>query len=66
MLEDAKNILADALSTKVDTSLPILVQLAKVVQKFNEDMNGKEKLLERAEIKFENKVLELVAHNIAI
>ena len=31
VLEDAKNILADALSTKVDPSQPILSQLEEVV-----------------------------------
>ena len=45
IIEDVKNILVEALNTKVDTSQPILNQLAKVVQKFNEDLNGQEKLL---------------------
>ena len=31
VLEDAKNIVADALSTKVDTSQPILALLVEVV-----------------------------------
>ena len=37
-----------------------------MVQKFDEDLNGQEKFLQRIEKKFENKVLELVAQNIAI
>ena len=45
MIEDAKNILAEALNTKVDTSQPILFQLVEAVQKFNEDLDGQEKLL---------------------
>ena len=45
VLEDAKNILAEALGTEVDTSQPILTQLVEVIQKFNEDLNGQEKLL---------------------
>ena len=66
VLEDVKNILIDALSTEVDSTQPILVQLAEVVHKFNEDLNGQEKLLQRAERKFENKVLEQVAQKIGI
>ena len=61
MFEDAKNILAYALSIEVDTSQPILAQLAEVVHKFNEDLNGQEELLQRVEKKFENEVLEIVA-----
>ena len=38
------NILAEALSIEVDTSQPILYQLAEVVQKYNEDLDGQEKL----------------------
>lgn len=66
VLEDAKSILGDALHTEVDTTKPILVQLAKFIQKFNEDLNGKEKLLQKEKNKFENKLLELVALKIAI
>ena len=62
MLEDAKNILADALSIEVNSTQTILVQLEKFVHKFNKDLNGKEKFLQREEKKFENKVLELVAY----
>ena len=61
ILEDAKNILSEAIGTKIDTSQPILFQLADAIQKFNEDMDGQEKLLQKAEKKFENKVLEQIA-----
>ena len=40
MLEDANNILVEALSIEVDTSQPILIKLAEVVEFFNEDLNG--------------------------
>ena len=43
-----------------------MFQLADAVQKFNEYMDGQEKLLQRAEKKFENKVLEQIAQKIAI
>lgn len=43
-----------------------MIQIAKVIKKFNEDLNGEEKLLKRDEKKFENKVLELIAQKIAI
>ena len=66
MLEDAKNIIIEALSMEVDTSQPILAQLAEVVHKFNEYLNGWEKLLHSDEKKFENKVLELIAQKISI
>lgn len=64
IIEDEKNILVEALNIEVDTSQPILIQLAKVVHKFNEDVNGQDKLLQRAEKKFENKVLEHIAQKI--
>ena len=38
----------------------------EILNKFNEDTDGQEKLLQRAKRKFENKVLELVAQKIAI
>lgn len=40
IIEDAKNIPAEALSIEVDTSQPILYQLVEVVQKYNEDLDG--------------------------
>ena len=43
-----------------------LDQLVEFVHKYNEDTNGKEKILQRTKRKFENEVLELVAHKIAI
>ena len=66
VLEDVKNILVDALSIEIDSTKPILDQLEKVVQKFNEDLNGQYKLPQRAKRKIENKVLEQVAQKIAI
>ena len=45
ILEDAKNILSQAPGTEIDSYQPILFQLEDVVQKFNEDMDGQEKLL---------------------
>ena len=61
ILEDAKNILSQAISANIDTSQSILFQLANAIQKFNENMDGQEKLLQRAQKKFENKVLEKIA-----
>ena len=66
IIEDAKNILAEAIGIEVDSSQPILYQLAEVVQKFNEDTDGQDKLLEKAEKKFDNKVLEHIAQQIVI
>ena len=66
VLEDVKNILVDALSIEVDNTQPILDQLAKVIHKFNKDLNGHDKLLQRVERKFENKLLEEVMQKIAI
>ena len=56
----------DTLSIEFESTKPILDQLAKVVQKFNEDLNGQENFLQRAQRKFENKVLEQVVQKIAI
>ena len=42
LVEYAKNILVDTLDTKVNTSQLILAQLEKVVQKFNEYLNGQD------------------------
>ena len=40
IIEDAKNILAEALGIEVDSSEPILYQLVEVVQNYNEDLDG--------------------------
>ena len=66
IIEDAKNILAEAIGIEVDSSQPILYQLEKVVHKFNEYLDGQDKLLQKEEKKFENKVLEHIAQQIAI
>ena len=66
IIDDAKNILSKAIGIEVDTSQPILFQLEEVVQKFNEDTSGQDKLIEEEENKFDNKVLEHIAKKIAI
>ena len=40
IIDDAKNILSEAIGIEVYSSEPILLQLAEVVQKFNEDSSG--------------------------
>ncbi|GLJ46016.1 hypothetical protein SUGI_0969140 [Cryptomeria japonica] len=66
IINGAKTILTDALGIKVDPSQHILLQLEEAVNRFNEDSSGKEKLIERTEKKFDNKVLEHIAQQIAI
>jgi hypothetical protein len=61
VLEDIKGIFYDALNIEVDEKQPILDKLVDIVHKYNEELNGQEKLLQRVERKFENKVLEKVA-----
>ena len=50
----------------MDSTQHILVQLEESIQKFNEDSSGQEKLIEKVERKFDNKVLEHIAQHIAI
>ena len=45
----------------MDSTQHILLQLEEAVQKFNEDSSGHEKLIEKDEKKFDNKVLEHIA-----
>ena len=66
IIDDANNILSKAIGIEVDYSQPILLQLAEAVQNFNDDSSGQEKLIERVEKKFDNKVLEHIAQQIAI
>ncbi|GLJ26697.1 hypothetical protein SUGI_0519650 [Cryptomeria japonica] len=66
IINGAKTILTDALGIKVDPSQHILLQLEEAVNRFNEDSSGEEKLIERTEKKFDNKVLEHIAQQIAI
>ena len=61
IIEDAKNILAEAIGIEVDSSQPILYQLAEAVQKFNQDFDGQDKLLQKVEKKFENNLLDNIA-----
>ena len=66
IIDDAKNILTEAIGVEVDTSLHILLKLEEAFSKFNEDTNGQENLIEKVENKFDNKVLEHIAQQIAI
>ncbi|GLJ23271.1 hypothetical protein SUGI_0440210 [Cryptomeria japonica] len=66
IINGAKTILTDALGIKVDPSQHILLQLEEAVNRFNEDSSGEEKLIEITENKFDNKVLEHIAQQIAI
>ena len=66
IIEIAQNIIAEAIGVEVDSTQHILLQLEEVVPKFNEDSSGQEKLIEKAEKKFDNKVLEHIALQIAI
>ena len=50
----------------MDSTQHILLQLEEAVQRFNEDSSGQEKLIEKAEKKFDDKVLEHIAQQIAI
>ena len=50
----------------MDSTQHILLQLEEAVQKFNEDSSGQEKLIEKAEKKFDNKLLEHISQQIAI
>lgn len=66
IIEDAKNILVEALSIEVDTSQPILYQLVEAAHKYNEYLDGQDKLLQKAKKMFENKVLKFIAQQITI
>ena len=48
IIENAKNIIIDATGVEVDSTQHILIQLEEVVQKYNEDSFGQEKLIEKA------------------
>ena len=45
IIESAKNIIAEAIGVEVDSTQHILIQLEEVVQKYNEDSSGQEKLI---------------------
>ena len=66
IIEDAINILTEATRIEVDSSQPILNQLEEAIQKFNEDTDGQDKLVEKTENKLSNKVLEHIAQQISI
>ncbi|GLJ36483.1 hypothetical protein SUGI_0732800 [Cryptomeria japonica] len=59
IINGAKTILTDALGIKVDPSQHILLQLKEAVNRFNEDSSGEEKLIERTEKKFDNKLCDV-------
>ena len=61
VLEDIKGIFIDDLSIEVNEKSPIIEQLVEIVHKLNEDVDGQDKLVEKGERKFENKVIENVA-----
>ena len=50
----------------MDSTQHILLQLEEAIEKFNEDSFGKDKLIEKAKRKFDDKVLEQIAQQIAI
>ena len=66
IIGNARDIIAEAIGVEVDSTQHILLQLEEAVQKFNDDSFGKEKLIEKAEKKFDNKVLGHIAQHIAI
>ena len=55
----------EAIGVKIGSSQHILLQLEEAVNKFKEDFSGQDKLIEKVEKKFDNKVLEHVAQKIA-
>ena len=54
------------MGVEVDSTQHILIQLEEEVQKFNKDSSRKDKLIEKAKRKFDDKVLEYIAPQIAI
>ena len=66
IIEDAKNIITEAIGVEVDSTQHILLQLEEAVHKFNEDSFGQDKLIEKAKKKFDDKVLEHISQQIAI
>lgn len=66
VLEDIKDIFLDIMQFEVNNKAPIIEKLVDIVHKFNKDIDAQEKLLQRAERKFENKVLENVEKKIVI
>ena len=50
----------------MDYTQHILIQLEEAIQKYNEDSSRQDKLIEKTERKFGNKVLEHIAQQIAI
>ena len=66
VLEDIKDIFLDVMQIEINNKTPIIKKLVDIVHKFNKDIDGEVKLLQRVERKFENKILENVAKKIAI
>ena len=50
----------------MDSTQHILIQLDEAIQKYIEDSSGQEKIIEKVERKFDNKVLEHIAQQITI
>lgn len=66
MLFDIKGIFIEALDIEINENQPIMDQLVDIVHKYNVDTDGQDKLLLKAEKKFEHKILEIVSGKIAI
>ena len=66
IIENARNIIIEAIGVEVHYTPHILLQLEEAIQRFNEDSSGQEKLIEKVERKFDDKVLENIAQQIAI
>lgn len=66
IIENAKNVIVEAIGVEVDSTQHLLIQLEEAVQKFNEDSSGQEKIIEKVERKFYDKVLEHITQHIAI
>ena len=60
------NILSEEIGIEVDSSQPIVYQLAEAIHKFNEDIDGQDKLVKKAEKIFNNKVLEHISQQMVI
>ena len=66
IIQNAKDIISEAIGIETDSSQHILLQLEEAVNKFLQDNSAEEKLMNRATKKFENKVLEHIVQQIAI
>ena len=53
IVENAGDIITEAIGVEVDSTQHILFQLEEAIQKFNEDSSGKDKLIEKDERNFD-------------